>query len=94
MTTPIGLPDDATLITVRPQHTPRVISNSCCTEAKVKFDPQEVELRVGDTVIIGEVRMTVVRITGEEVTLDFIDSDEAGQTAAPSFANEVILRPR
>ena len=59
----------------------------------MKFDPQEVELRVGDTVVIGEVRMTVVDITDDEVTLDFVDADKVEPTA-PSFATEVILRPR
>lgn len=64
----------------------------------MKFDQQEVELRVGDTVVIDQVRVTVIGITDGEVTFEVLEPaphdvpvSAAMQTA---IAADVTTRPR
>ena len=54
------------------------------------FDNQEVELRVGETVRLGRVRVTVIDIDNGEVTFQVEDPNEGKDTRPPDLTG----RPR
>jgi hypothetical protein len=56
-------------------------------ETTVTVREQEVELRVGDSVWLGEYRVTVVEIDGDEVVFQVDDSEK-------SEAKEIRILPR
>ena len=43
----------------------------------MSFDVQEVELRVGETLVVGQHRVTVVEIDGEEIVFQ-VDEPDTG----------------
>ncbi len=49
---------------------------------------QEVELRIGDSLLVGELRVTVVDIDGDEVVFRVDDS------TGPDPSPDVVIRPR
>lgn len=53
----------------------------------MSFDVKEVELRVGETLVIGQYRVTIVEIDGEEIVFQ-VDDPETGLPA------RVAVRPR
>ena len=54
------------------------------------FDEQEVELRVGDTLWLGQLRVTVIDIEDGEVTFQVDDPSKTPD----DMAADVVVRPR
>ena len=59
-------------------------------EANVAFGEQEVELRVGDSLWLGQIRVTVVDIDQGEVVFQVDDPSSTKAGTAP----DIVVRPR